>query len=108
MIVCEETLNACGYSKYISNPVIFPHSDFFYQKRIDNGNCKLYFINFVHYRAGPQPHIQEAWMVDLTINDPHYTFQQNHPISIEEAEEKCSAFFNLEILKCEPYRKEGE
>ena len=99
----EQELIDKGFRKWKSNDITFPHSDYFYQKKItDDGGVK-YFVDVVHYPE-MQLHygtkLEESWMVHLNINEPQMRFDQ-HRVSLEIALEKCEKFF--QTMGCEYY-----
>ena len=98
--VSEKTLSKLGYKRYTASHIIFPHADFFMQKRFDDKNGKKYFIDFVHYpKLRPddpnnRPYNEEYWMVEMRQNEPFtLQFRYHHPESIESAEYKVEKFW---------------
>lgn len=103
-MITEEALAKLGYRKYECTPPSFPHGDFFMQKRFTDDKGIKYFVEFVHYppiafRNGSD--WGEDWMAVLHVNEPHMTFEQHRPISIEVAEKRVEAFF--EKMCCQYY-----
>ncbi|MEK6879339.1 MAG: hypothetical protein AABY22_07025 [Nanoarchaeota archaeon] len=102
----EEILLKNGY-RVCSNNIVFPYSDYFYQKCIKDEIGKKYSINLVHYPA--HHNFLASWMVELTNNEPHLTFQEHRPklenemdlIVIENNCEKFWKTFNCEY--CEKF-----
>lgn len=95
-----------GYKKWKSNHVLFPYSDFIYQRLISDCWGKKYYIDLVHYPSSNthgKATLPEAWDCVLNINFPHQRFCQYHIDldKLNEIEEKCELFFKT--MGCEYY-----
>lgn len=104
MTIKEYLLNL-GHREYKVNKVLFQHADAFFQKSVRDDSGIKYFIDFVYY-APIEGKTGESWMCEVTINNPHQTYEQHYIKSIEEvnrAIEKCELFFNT--MGCEYYEK---
>jgi len=103
----EQELIDKGFRKFPSNDIIFPSSDYFYQKKfVENGWNVKYFVDVVHYPCEKFPNgneCPESWMVHLNINEPHMRFDQHRVESLDAALEKCEKFF--QTMGCEYYEK---
>jgi hypothetical protein len=102
----EQELIDKGFRKWKSNDVIFPFSDYFYQKSFKDDNGIEYFVDVVHYSEKTCPNgtkSEEAWIVHLNINEPRMRFDQYRVESLDIALEKCEKFF--QTMGCEYYEK---
>lgn len=95
----EQELIDKGFLKYQSNSVIFPCSDYFYQKRFSDEKGIKYFVDVVHYPKSE--HLEESWMINMNIGEPFMVFKQYGIKSLDIALEKCEKFF--QTMGCEYY-----
>lgn len=98
----EKLLIKAGYKRYPENGIVFPFSDFFYQKKFTDSWGIKYFIEFVHYPAVKGTFVGEGWMVVFRNENPPYEFKV-HRIDKEIAfyEELVETLWKT--LKCDYY-----
>ena len=91
-------LEARGYRRFTPK-YTDKYNDFFYQKKFSDQKGIKYFLEFVHYPEFEL--IPQQWMLKLTNNEPHMTFEIHKPISIDDAERRAELFFRTQ--ECEYY-----
>lgn len=96
MIITEEQLIAVGYQKYQPG-VIKPYCDFLYQRRITDEEGTRYFNAFWHYPPYEVHGHQEpgTWLFELSLNEPHSTFEIHRPATIPFCELKAEEFWRM-------------
>lgn len=107
-MITSECLEAKGYRKHPSSEVIFPYSDYFYQRKVTDRLGICYFIEMVHYPKDDNDAfpMDESWMCNLNIDDPHCRFQQHRVEDLTMAEHRCSQVW--EILGSPYYERSNE
>ena len=87
----EQILIDKGYRKYKDYGGSFPHSSYFYQKKFKDDKGAKYFIEFIFYlKNGP---LETSVMCNLSIDNPHQTYEQHHVKDVDLAESNCEKFF---------------
>jgi hypothetical protein len=105
-MITEQELIDKGFRKHNSNDVVFPYSDFFYQRKFVDDVGVKYFVDVVHYPETGYPNgnkVDESWMIHQNINEPHMRFDQHRIDDLDIALEKCEKFF--QTMGCEYYEK---
>lgn len=69
---------------------MFPHADYFMQRKVCDPTGVRYFIDFAHYMA-----LGDVWMCSLSINEPHCTFEQHRPTDLDMTEARCYKVWDL-------------
>jgi hypothetical protein len=104
-MITEQELIDKGFRKYPNtDDVVFPYSDFFYQKKFVDDIGVKYFVEVVHYAVDTFSNgnrLPESWMVHLNINEPHMRFEQYRVDDLDYALERCETFF--QTLDCNHY-----
>ena len=91
--ISDESAHAAGYQRCDANAVIFPAADYFYQRLVRDSRGTCYFLELVHYPT--TRYTRESWMGDLTLNEPHTTFQRHGLTSIRSFERQAAAVWTL-------------
>lgn len=105
-MITEEQLVEEGYKRYSHHNRQHTFSDFLYQKKFvdaTDGKSIKYWINIHHYPALTISGQTDTWMVELSNNKPHFTFQIHRPDDLKKVEDLCEKFFST--MGCEYYER---
>ena len=86
----EEKLIERGYKRYNANAmdlVCHPFIECFYQKKIEDTTGIKYVIQFYKYPPVGNVKPQASWLCEVTLSNPHATFQMHYVTNIVDCEE---------------------
>lgn len=95
-MITEEQLAEAGYRKHPAG-AIKQFCDFLYQRKITDELGTRYFNNFWHYppyEFGGQQQ-DGTWLFEITMNEPHCTFEIHRPDSLQFCELKGEEFWRM-------------